>query len=119
MHGTQKRRQPGAIKHFLLTIVIAHDTCMHAYLACTDKRRACDVGEWLVREAEKIGSTHPLRTTILITSLDAGGVETVRRIASARSDEVRLALRTVADFQVATWATRDDQADHNVLLELH
>ena len=118
MHGTRKRRPLGAIKHFLLTVALDPHTHMHAYLACADKHRAFDVAEWLVREAEKVGSTYPLRQTVLVTPLD-DGVETVRRIASARSEEVRLALRTVADFQLATWATSTDDADDHVLMELH
>src|SRR3954447_1191536 len=107
------------VQHFLLSIMIAADTCLHAYARCTSKRRAFDVGEWLAREAEKIGSAHPLRSIVLITPLPPGDAERVRRIASARSDEVREALRTVANFQVATWATRDGQPEHDALLEMH
>ena len=118
MHGTRKRRPLGAIKHFLLTVALDPHTRMHAYLACADKHRAFDEAEWLVREAEKVGSTYPLRHTVLVTPLDDGG-ETVRRIASARSEEVRLALRTVTDFQLATWATSTDDAGDRVLMELH
>src|SRR4051794_19814155 len=105
-----------AVQHFLLTIMIAADASLHAYARCTSKRRAFDVGEWLAREAERLGSRH---TTVLITPLPPDDADRVRRIASARNDEVREALQTVTDFQVATWTTRATQAEHHVLLELH
>src|SRR4051794_13333799 len=102
MHGTHPGRRPqGTSLHFLLSVVIARNVWMHAYLACTDKHRAFDTGEWLAAEAEKTGSTHPLRSTILITPLDDDAAATVRQIAGTRSAEVREALKTVADQQLA------------------
>ena len=56
------------------------------------------MGEWLIAEAEKIGSTHPLPQHTDATSLEPADAKRFAGSSSARSDEVGWPLRTVADY---------------------
>ena len=111
------RRPP--VRQYLLTIQIAADAHLHAYLLTDDKRYVLDAGEPLVAEAEKqLGFSHPLLRMILATPLEAD-VELVREILRERSAEAAHLLATAVDYHLTIFATHADDPDDAKLLALH
>ena len=113
----RKHKQP-PLKHYLLSVVIAHDMHMHCYLMSRDKGDALEAATWLVNEAEKAGSRHPLRTTILATPLEHD-TQRVREILIEGHDEVKRALREATDFHYAIFVTHDSDPIDAELMAMH
>jgi hypothetical protein len=111
------RRRP-RVKHWLLTLALAPHTHLHAYVMSTNKRHARDAAAKLLNEAERLRSSYPLASIILMTRLSSG-TELVREIIAARSKEAASLLREATDFHFSVWSTHASEADDAKLMELH
>ena len=106
------------LKHYLISIQVASNAYLHAYLMTTNDARQFDgVCNKMMDEAEKIGS-FPMSHIILSTDLDTGA-KTVRKILSKWDDNVKQALKEATDYHLSIWLMDARHPDNERLMELH
>ena len=104
------------VEHYLLTLQIAANNYMHAYVVTDDKRQIEVVTEMMMEKAEAM-KCRPL-PMVLCTRLSTG-VDLVRRIVSELDEEAKRLLEKPPDSHVTIFAMEANQADNKRLMELH